>query len=116
MSRPEITISERQIVVVTQTYRLHLEFPAYVDPAAVALWGEGFEAAKKTRGDLDKLENEIDRVLVDDPPGIVDESRIIRMYKPKTCETCGKQYTPHGAAQRFCSDKCKITPVRRKKA
>jgi hypothetical protein len=39
------------------------------------------------------------------PPGAPDGRRE-RMYSKKTCETCHKQFTPTGGAQKYCPD-CK---------
>jgi len=95
--RPEITISDKQIVVITPTYRLHIEFPAYIDPAAVAAWGRGFESAKQ--------------VIVNNEIAESTGQKTKAKTGVKICKICGTEYKPTSNAQQYCNN-CK--PVKYK--
>lgn len=110
MSRPEITINDKQIVIVTATYRLHLEFPAYVDPAAVELWGKCFEKAKHI---APKKVTEVPTPVKEQGIRKTKDQRFhdymnapIRRYNDKVCKACGKSFSPTGPSQVYCADAC----------
>jgi len=128
MSRPQITISEDRIEVVSERYRLTLEFPAAIDPAAAMLWGKGFEDAKRVMPTAPPpapsrkvgTGSEGGEMATAPPSPLKEESQRTAVKpisastgKPtrantgtKICRKCGSEYLSSSNAQRYCAN-CK---------
>lgn len=89
MSRPEVTITEKQIVVLTEAFRLHVEFTQGAErrerSAPPPAPHEGGETASA--------------------PAAIPKAKKVK-YGIKNCKSCWRDYTPTGPAQQYCED-CK---------
>lgn len=96
--KPQITIDSNNVTIVTDQFSLNLVFSNPIIHAPT------------TENTIDELNNKLFTSKLTAKPLINKPTASRVSKKPRKCKKCGKNFTPEGNRQAYCSVECGMKP------